>query len=41
MGNDGNRRPRVVVAQLPLGVKLTGRVAWVGWLGLHIVGDPP
>ena len=24
------------VAQLPLGVKLTGRVAWAGWLGLHI-----
>jgi NADH dehydrogenase len=24
------------VAQLPLGVKLKGRVAWVGWLGLHI-----
>jgi NADH dehydrogenase len=24
------------VAQLPLGVKLTGRVAWMGWLGLHI-----
>ena len=25
-----------IVAQLPLGVKLTGRVAWLGWLGLHI-----
>jgi NADH:ubiquinone reductase (H+-translocating) len=24
------------VAQLPLRVRLTGRVAWVGWLGLHI-----
>jgi NADH:ubiquinone reductase (H+-translocating) len=24
------------VAQLPLGVKLTGRVAWLGWLGLHV-----
>ncbi len=49
----GGRRPRkgtmatigrsAAVAQLPLGVKLTGRVAWLAWPGRLnvIVGDPP
>jgi NADH dehydrogenase len=28
---------RAAVAELPLGIKLTGRLAWVAWLGLHLV----
>jgi NADH:ubiquinone reductase (H+-translocating) len=24
------------VVQLPRGLKLTGRIAWLAWLGLHI-----
>jgi NADH dehydrogenase len=28
---------RAAVAELPKGVKLTGPIAWLAWLGLHLV----
>jgi len=28
---------RAAVAQLPLGIRLTGTLAWLAWLGLHLV----
>ena len=27
---------RAAVLQLPIGLRLTGTLAWLGWLGLHI-----
>src|SRR5262249_46143260 len=28
---------RAAVAELPIGVRLTGPIAWFAWLGLHLV----
>ncbi len=35
-GNMATIGRRAAVLQLPIGVRLTGTLAWLGWLGLHI-----